>query len=346
MFGSKLAQKMWETTAEKGIGALLRPWQIRREGIAQLEVKRKELLVLAQTQRDVDDINNGKSIVSLVDMNNPKLISLQNSSSYEFSEKSEPYLDINALTDTLSNQIISNELQKEVNISKSLLVAESVLSSDQSEPTSEAVEDDWLIRWRDSAATSSSEKLQELWGRVLAGELKQPGSYSLRTIDFIKNLTQKEANNIQKLFSFVCLDRIIKKSNMDDTIFDNEYLNKELSFNFLSEMQSLGLITGVESMGLSSTFKSNHKDRYLRHFIYNDRVMQIESDDPSLILELDVIILTSLGREIKTLCNSIIDSTYINYVIDIVKSKNFNITIGELVIDADGKQFSKNNVIV
>ena len=37
----------------------------------------------------------------------------------------------------------------------------------------------------------SSEELQTLWGRTLAGEIKSPGSYSLRTLDFLKNLSHK-----------------------------------------------------------------------------------------------------------------------------------------------------------
>ena len=35
--------------------------------------------------------------------------------------------------------------------------------------------------------------LQELWGKVLAGEIQQPGSYSLRTLDVLSAMTQKEA---------------------------------------------------------------------------------------------------------------------------------------------------------
>lgn len=31
--GEKLIIKLWETIADKGIGSLLKPWQIRREGV-------------------------------------------------------------------------------------------------------------------------------------------------------------------------------------------------------------------------------------------------------------------------------------------------------------------------
>ena len=46
--GEKLIVKLWETLAEKGIGALLTPWQTVREGRARNEVRRLELLLLVQ----------------------------------------------------------------------------------------------------------------------------------------------------------------------------------------------------------------------------------------------------------------------------------------------------------
>ncbi|MBE4702857.1 hypothetical protein GXB76_19935, partial [Citrobacter freundii] len=60
---SKLAEKLWETVGANGISALCKPGQIRREGIAGIEVKRKEMLILAQTEKEIEDIKNCKAIV-------------------------------------------------------------------------------------------------------------------------------------------------------------------------------------------------------------------------------------------------------------------------------------------
>ena len=48
--GEKLLIKLWETIADKGIGSLLKPWQMRREGRAAIGVCREELLALAQAE--------------------------------------------------------------------------------------------------------------------------------------------------------------------------------------------------------------------------------------------------------------------------------------------------------
>ena len=48
--GEELVIRLWETLVERGIGGLLRPWQIRREGMARLDVRRQEVLMLAAAE--------------------------------------------------------------------------------------------------------------------------------------------------------------------------------------------------------------------------------------------------------------------------------------------------------
>lgn len=57
----------------------------------------------------------------------------------------------------------------------------------------ERPDEDWTTRFFSSAQDISSEQMQELWGRILAGEIRKPGAFSLRTLDFIRNLTTEEA---------------------------------------------------------------------------------------------------------------------------------------------------------
>jgi len=63
----------------------------------------------------------------------------------------------------------------------------------------EKPDDDWISRFFNSAQDISSEEMQHLWGQILAGEIKNPGTYSLRTIDFIRNLTRAEAELFQRV---------------------------------------------------------------------------------------------------------------------------------------------------
>ncbi|NIA89190.1 DUF2806 domain-containing protein [Rahnella aceris] len=342
MFGSQLVGKMWETVADKGIGGLFKPWQMRREGMISLELKRNELLMLAQTEIDVEDIKNGKKAIAFNDVNKPRLINLTNNILNDES-KIEPKLDVSTLLHQASEHLYANEIKKEINVTRALLVAEQVLSNDQSQPVTESIEDDWLLRWRDNAAATSSEQLQSLWGKVLAGEVKTPGLFSLRTLDFIKNLSQKEAIEIERLFSYVMVNYLFKTKGHG---LNSEFESEELDFDFLSKMQHLGIVTGTDGLGLSTTFKSVKAESFSVYFFYDNKVMEIFDEDQSKKLEFSVVLLTELGKQLYSLSSTLINSQYLNNVIASVKLQGFKIRIGDLIIDSNGNKFAKNNVEV
>lgn len=41
--------------------------------------------------------------------------------------------------------------------------------------------------------------MQDLWSRILTGEITNPGSFSLRTLELLKNLSKKEAETFNKI---------------------------------------------------------------------------------------------------------------------------------------------------
>ncbi|MBT3436945.1 MAG: hypothetical protein HOH02_00715 [Oceanospirillaceae bacterium] len=58
--GEKLLFKLWETLAEKGVGELLVPWQEKRLASARAEIRRNEILMIAQgsgRKRDRDRVD-------------------------------------------------------------------------------------------------------------------------------------------------------------------------------------------------------------------------------------------------------------------------------------------------
>ena len=52
----------------------------------------------------------------------------------------------------------------------------------------EPVEEDWTTRFFNIVEDISDEEMQRLWGKILAGEVKQPKSYSLRTLELLKKI--------------------------------------------------------------------------------------------------------------------------------------------------------------
>ena len=77
------------------------------------------------------------------------------------------------------------------------------------------VDHDWTARFFSDVQDVSSEQMQTLWAKILAGEVTDPGSTSIRTLSILRNLNQ----DIAGLFArFCCLCVFLR--NEDPKIFD------------------------------------------------------------------------------------------------------------------------------
>lgn len=66
------------------------------------------------------------------------------------------------------------------------------------------VSDDWLNEFREKACNKSSEEAQELFSKVLAGEVRKPGSFSLKALTTLADMDQHVAM-VFKAFCSICL---------------------------------------------------------------------------------------------------------------------------------------------
>ncbi|PHX06126.1 hypothetical protein VSPL_25870 [Vibrio splendidus] len=185
--GEKLIIKMWDSLVDKGIGGMLQPWQERRVGESRLELRQQEILKIAETERIADRIRKGQ-----VQFESPLLESFSENRQGEI----EPTLGADNVILRTIEKDLSENIRKEVNVAKSILIAEELLTNEADHVSEENVEDDWLFNWQEYAGRVSSEDLQQLWGKILAGEIRKPGSYSYRTLDFLKTLSKSDAETI------------------------------------------------------------------------------------------------------------------------------------------------------
>ena len=97
------------------------------------------------------------------------------------------------------------ELYKCSNLFKVAKKADEYISSKQmNEDASKQILDfDWFMRFYDAVGNISKEELQDLWGKVLAGEIAKPKACSLRTLDIIRNLSVDEAESFNKICRYI-----------------------------------------------------------------------------------------------------------------------------------------------
>ncbi|MCL1078822.1 TIGR03899 family protein [Parashewanella spongiae] len=63
---------------------------------------------------------------------------------------------------------------------------------------------DWLHNFFKMAEQIHNPKMQNLWSRILAKEIIKPGNFSIRTLERLKQLTQREALILEKALGLGC----------------------------------------------------------------------------------------------------------------------------------------------
>lgn len=292
--GEKLLGKMWDTLADKGMGMLLKPWQTRREARAQADVT----VLLAQAEKDANDIRAGKKVLSGTGSAVRLIEATPTAAPSELMSdgRKEPSLNLDLIVQSATQVQAAQAVREEVNVARAVLHAEATLANDPSPAPDVSVDGDWLYRWRDSAASVSSEQMQSLWGSVLAGEVKQPGRFSLRTLDFLRNLSVEEARAIEDQSQFIIAGCIPKYGSMSD-----EGTSKT-GIATLLLLQELGLVSGVGATGLSLTI-NGEGTAYFRTLIGEDKGIAVRHQDPAKLLQLKIYRVTPLGQQVFGLAN-------------------------------------------
>ena len=170
-------EKLLDYTAS-GIGAvagpMLAPWRARREADALRISVRGEadaLRIIAAAQAEARET----------------LVSVASDVRGE--------IDI---ADTVSQRIQFQEGKRHRNIG-SVVGQTAELLGDKEVPNREP-DHDWTARFFNYIQDISSEEMQLLWAKVLAGQIEQPGSGSIRALSILRNLDNATA----KLFQLLC----------------------------------------------------------------------------------------------------------------------------------------------
>ena len=104
---------------------------------------------------------------------------------------------------------------------------------------------DWFLRFYEAAGNISDEQMQDIWARILSGEINCPGSFSLRTIDVLRNMSKNDAELFNKICSYVI-------DVESDAFLPNYETYLEKSGITYSEIMRLGEIGLINSNGFLS----------------------------------------------------------------------------------------------
>ena len=142
-------------------------------------------------------------------------------------------------------QHASKVLKEQVNVEDVLGIALDQLS--KSEATAEprgVPNDDWLAALRNEAAQRSSEEMKLAFGKILAGEIQSPGTYSIRTVRTLGMMETRTASLFKTLCNVVFVVQLVDSRVITPSgnAAHNALQEFGLSFSQLNVLQENGLI--------------------------------------------------------------------------------------------------------
>ena len=185
----------------------------------------------------------------------------------------------------------------------------------EKEKIEDEIDEDWKNNFFDKGRKIYSEDLQFIFGKILAGEIKQPGTYSKRLLGLLSNLSQKEANIFNKIAKY-----ILKNNDNSFIISDDEILkNIDIKLDEIILLEEAGLINS-NPLTISGTNIYEYKN-YLINFLDNKP-------------HLGVYFLTKAGCELENIVNSQISLDYLAKIKQKynVQKMNYSIILSKTII--------------
>lgn len=164
------------------------------------------------------------------------------------------------------------------------------------------IDTDWLNRFFGIVEDVSDEDMQDIWARILAGENKHPSSYSLRTLDVLRNMSKEEAKLFVDCTKYLCLK--------DKLLIEDDY---GLSLDEQLLLTDIGLISNED---LQNTITVNPKGTMNIVVNKNHLLVFTNPTDNKKEIKIKDRQLTRVGKE---LLNLIDETDYLKAVDVIVK---------------------------
>ena len=157
------------------------------------------------------------------------------------------------------NKFAEKIIREQIDLDKTSAIAANELKNEQSDSSTDQstdsgeekiISDDFLNSFEEEVRQKSSEEMQLLFGRILAGEIRKPGTYSIRTVKLLGQLNQDIATLFKKLCSACIALEIptgesildVRVSSLGGNAGQNALRKYGLSFDQLNILNEYGLI--------------------------------------------------------------------------------------------------------
>lgn len=282
------------------------------------EARAKEMKIMAKAVKENFQITGGIEYKDeKIAISSPKELAI---------ETEQPVLINPTLEERTQDRLHFQEAKKQLNIENVTAFAAEELRNEQP-VTDEPLDEDWTTRFFKIAEEVSNEEMQALWGKILAGEIKQPKTYSLRTLELIRNLSKNEANTFMKIANFAV------KSGNANFLFktnDEELLSKTYNINYgdIALLIEIGLIQPGDFVSYQLFQNPNDTQGVFTsgNIIF---IAKIKANTPTI--QMPVNVFTNAGNELIKLINPNPPFDYLTAVAKSIKNENVDVKYGHIL---------------
>lgn len=219
-----------------------------------------------------------------------------------------------ALT-TMIEKSIKEQINIEEIVSNAANLIESKIDNDYDKISEEYVSEEWAVRFFEMAKNIRDDEMKTLWSSILADEIIKPGSYKLRTLDILRNMTKQDAELFTKLTSISLDFSLLIAVPQIDCLF-SKY---EISFIDRVDLEELNLI----HRDLSYKLYPNEK----QYIMFGDDKCIVLKNTLDKVINIPIIKLTNAGKEIYKLTNPKRDLEHLNEIGKSIQQENNGIEV-------------------
>jgi hypothetical protein len=182
--GAKLVE-----TCFRFLGGLWEPTAIRRRALAKAE--EKDILGKAEQREEIRKIETKamKALRQRELLDNFPVLAKISPEFHEFAKNG-------------MSRVIVQEARRQQNIEA--IVGQAALNlPEDSQVNDEPVEEDWINNFFENCKDIGDTEMQALWGKILAGEVAQPGSYSRRALAILKLMNTTDVKLFEEFYVYV-----------------------------------------------------------------------------------------------------------------------------------------------
>jgi uncharacterized repeat protein (TIGR03899 family) len=316
----KALEKFIETVGQ-GVGGISRPYLTRKNA----DAKAYEIRQLAAANADAMKL--------LVDAQNYSRehnvsITVAGNELKEITQSEIPLLPERTET---RREFLEAKKQHNIEEITSNALEELAATKGADEISDEPVDRDWISRFFSIAEDVSTEEMQKIWGKILAGEIKKPKSFSLRTLDILKNLSREEAQLFTNIAQY-CI-RVGAQNCFIYHEHNGEYLKDTFGIRYVDWLRliEMGVIVGDNNLRQYFTIG---QDKFLP-FICGKVVVIGRHTEIGKTFHFSIKGFTTAGTELLKLVETYSDTKYIEHFAQALTRQGAKVFIGRFGQEAE-----------